>query len=127
MYPEPQLPPDTHRATPKRNPFRRRRAAEPPERPSGLLVQSLDRCVDVAAVVNHPLIGVLMTEDFCWRAASSAGRNVPMLPGLQALRLSSRAIRRRAAFTDREPERPFVLTAKCHPALSRHPRPAQTD
>jgi hypothetical protein len=68
MYPEPQLP-DMHQATPKRNPFRRRRAAEPTERSSGLFVQSLDRCLDVAAVVNHPLIGVLMTEDFCWHTA----------------------------------------------------------
>jgi hypothetical protein len=58
-----------HQATPKRNPFRRRRAAEPTERSSGLFVQSLDRCLDVAAVVNHPLIGVLMTEDFCWHTA----------------------------------------------------------
>jgi hypothetical protein len=68
MYLDPQLP-DTHAATPKRNPFRRRREADPAERSSGLFVQSLDRCVDVAAVVNHPLIGVLMTEDFCWHTA----------------------------------------------------------
>jgi hypothetical protein len=68
MYLDPQLP-ETHHATPKRIPFRRRRAAEPADDSSGLFVQSLDRRVDVAAVVNHPLIGVLMTEDFCWRTA----------------------------------------------------------
>lgn len=74
MYPEPQRP-DTHEAARTRNPFRRRRhTPAPTDRSNGLFVQSLDRCVDVAAVVNHPLMGVLMTEDFCWHTAVMSWR-----------------------------------------------------
>lgn len=68
MYPEPQLP-DTRHTTPARRRFRRRRATQPHDRTNGLFLQSLEREIDVCQAVDQPLVGVLMTEDFCWRSA----------------------------------------------------------
>ncbi|HEY7050453.1 MAG TPA: hypothetical protein VH373_24775 [Jatrophihabitantaceae bacterium] len=65
--------PGTHEQTPSRWRLRRR-SAQPCATSGGLFLQSLGRTIDPSDAVNRPLVGVLMTEDFCWRSAVEAWR-----------------------------------------------------
>jgi hypothetical protein len=91
MYPDPSLP-DTREATPRRWRLRRR-PAKTTRDPSGLFLQSLDRSIDVCDVLSRPLVGVLMTEDFCWRTAVQEWQDRKPRPWRRTARSAWRAER----------------------------------
>lgn len=75
FFPEPSLPETRKNKKPPRKGRRRRRSGgEPDSRPTGLYLGSVDGYINVSDALDRPMFGVLMSEDFCWRATVSEWR-----------------------------------------------------
>ena len=74
FFAEPPLP-ETHKNQNKKasrkGRLRRRNGGEPEPCPTGLYLGSVDGYINVSDALDRPMFGVLMSEDFCWRATVS--------------------------------------------------------